>query len=532
MKQPIHYAKIKHRTCQTKAGRRRSPVIGPSYDANLALLDETTGRTIYRPHNDNTQVIFTEIYSPEDCIYTDTSKPLQERMNRLWNDLYSLNRNNGERISVSGEIAIPNNISDSEMIELTKRLGYYFSTTYNRPIYLSIHKKPGNNHIHFGMSQRAYSKGKFNQKRYKIYKDLKGNLILDKQYKDTRGWDIRQPIIDMKKVPSGANPLERNPETGDYLYQKLDKQNRKQWDADTSKGKFLEREQLSQFHDEIDKVVNTFLWEKGYKTFVHRKNHEITNILKEINATQKRIPIRDYKTNSEVAKKIRAKNERNKLIEKALTENYYNKKRANYNLIKAKKEEEEIVKIEAELTQKMLVAQNKLDKAEQEYQKAIADYNQALATQNDSVTKNFVFTGTEQEKRIVFAKKYNDLQNYSDDENTKILDAISEERDKNKEIVIDAVLQKLSQSDLAKILKDASQKDLASGNYAKAYLARRKNILETFAIRYGEAEKYNNYDKWSGYAQVYYKKLKTHQQSKNVQKSPQLDNTSQQIDGR
>lgn len=375
MKQPIHYCKVKHRTCQTLSGRRRSPVYGPSYDADMELLDAVSGRTIYRPHRDGTYVIYSDIFSADaDCRYTDKSVSLQERRAALWNDLYAENKTNKERIAAYGEIAIPNDISDEEMIALTKRLGEYFATTYKRPCDLSIHKKPGNNHVHFSLPEREYKRGKWLAKRKKFYKDMNGNIIRDKNYYDERGWDIRKPKIDKKRVPKGADPYARNPETGDYLYQKLGDRNRKQWEDDTREGKFLEPEELTALHNNVDDIVNGFLHEQGYGVTVKRNRPEVTKLVRDLGIGQIRIPTQDYKTNSSVVEEIRQKNDRNRMLQQALEDIIDKSDLAEINLYIAEDEKMKADALADLYKEERQVEQRNLSQAEMEYQTALKKY--------------------------------------------------------------------------------------------------------------------------------------------------------------
>lgn len=375
MKQPIHYCKVKHRTCATETGRRRSPVYGPSYEADMELLDAVSGRTIYRPHRDGTAVIYSEIFSADkDCQYADKTVSLQLRRAALWNDLYRENKNNKERIAAYGEIAIPNNISDEEMIALAKRLGQYFAATYKRPCDLSIHKKKGNNHIHFSLPEREYKNGKWMAKRKKYYKDMDGNLIRNKIYKDTKGWDLRKPKINRKLVPKGADPYERNPETGDYLYQKLGERNKKQWEEDTREGKFLEPEELSALHNKIDETVNQFLKEQGYNVTVKRNRPEVTKLLKDLGIGQIRIPTRDYKTNSPAVSEIQQKNERNRLLQQALEDNIDKAEQAEIDLFIAEDEESKADALVSLYTGERQKEQKTYSISDKEYQDAVKDY--------------------------------------------------------------------------------------------------------------------------------------------------------------
>ena len=375
MPQPIHYANVKHRTCQTATGQRRSPVTGPSYESDTELLDRTTGRTLHRKHTDGTEVTYNDIFSSDpDCKYGDTSIPVQERRTDLWNDLYAENKQNKERIAAYGEVAIPNNITDEEMRELAKRLGQYFCTTFKRPVDISLHTKPGNNHIHFSIPEREYKKGKWMPKRKKYYKDMDGNLIKDKIYKDANGWDIRKPKINKKLVPKGADPYARDPETGDYLYQNLGELNKKQWEEDTREGKFLEKEELSDMHNGIDNVVNTFLQEQGYNITVKRHRPEVTKMMKDLNIKQIRIATTDYKTNHVVIEEINKKNEYRRTLVNAIEENLEKMEKAEQDIILAQDEKTKAEALANLYTDDRKAKEKKLASTVKEYQEAVKNY--------------------------------------------------------------------------------------------------------------------------------------------------------------
>ena len=378
MAQALHYANVKHTTCQTAKGQRRSPVAGVSYDSDMELLDMVTGRKLYRPHHDGTEVIYSEIFSDDpDCPYADKSEDLQERRQNLWNDLYKENKSNKERHRCYGEVAIPNNITDEEMKELAKRLGNYFCTTFKRPVDISVHKKPGNNHIHFSLPEREYRKGKWMQKRKKYYKDMDGNLIKDKIYKDEKGWDIRKPKLDKKKLPKSADDKEkyrRDPITGDYVYQKLGERNKKQWEEDTREGKFLEKEELSDMHNGIDNVVNTFLHEQGYDITVRRNRPEVTKIMKELGIKQIRIATTDYKMNTSAVEEVRQKNERNRNLQRAIEDTIDKAEQAEIDVLVAQDNEMKAEALADLYTEDRQAEERKFEAAEKEYQEAVKNY--------------------------------------------------------------------------------------------------------------------------------------------------------------
>lgn len=368
MQRPIHYLKIKYRTCSTKTRRKRSPVLGPSYEIGLPLKDYSTSRIVFRPHTDGTEIIFAEIFSNEKkSPYIDKSFELKDRASRLWNDLYSMNKNNDERVAFYGEIALPNNLKDEELKTIAERIGQHLATAYNRQIQIGLHKKKGNYHLHFSGSEREYKNGKFQQKRHKFYKDINGNLIYDKVYKDANGWDIRKPVIDKSKVPKGKKALTRDPQTGNYIYQRLGERNKKQWECDTRTGKFLGKKDLSKLHNDIDNIINSFLQEQGYMVTVKRNRPEVTQMLNNLRIGQIRIPTHDFKTNSTIAKEIRKRNEHNKILQKKFEENFAKLRVAKTKIDVAKE-------IEATKLQSLLNAQEERILADKDFADANNEY--------------------------------------------------------------------------------------------------------------------------------------------------------------
>ena len=547
MKQPIHYAKIKHRTCSTKTGRRRSPVIGPAYESGMALLDETTNNTHFRPHTDGTEIIYTEIFSADpNCPYGDKSIPLIERRTSLWNDLYRENKNNDEQISAYGEIAIPNDITNAEMIEIAQKLGNHFSKSYKRPIDLSIHKKAGNNHIHFGIPEREYKNGIWLQKRHKVYKDWNGNLLFNKKYYDENGWDIRKPIIDYEKVeaenkkrrkagnPENVNPYERDPKTGRYYYQLLKEGNRKQWDNNPNIGRFLHKAEVSKLHNEIDNIVNEVLKDHGYNVTVKRNRPEVKKILEELHIQQVRIPTSDFKTHSPIFEEIRQRNEYNRKLQNALERNLEKTETNIIDIDIAKRKEKNLLQQTTIAEREKLNAERELAIAEKQYQLAMDEYEKikeeiSIPTPpTPPVLPTFSFTGTNRERKIQFVKFYNHMSLGSSPENEIFLKAINNERDKHKKVVVDAVADKLTPDELNEIYNNATEKDKLAENFAKSYLNRLQKKLKEFAYHHGEHEKFDIYFDWSERAKNTYKKI-YNQQTKDRQKSSKIDRTDDLI---
>lgn len=299
----IHYmGDIKHMTCQTEKGFRRSPMSDISYNCGEELTDEFTGRTHNRQHYDGTQIIDSDIVSAdESCIYGNSSISSAERRNMMYNDLYRLNKKDSERIYWKTEIALPNNMTDEQLQETAREISLSFSQYLHRPVDYSIHKKPakktkpGNNHVHIAVPERAFDNGKWGGKSTSYYIDRKGNLIYDKIYKDEKGNDIRKPCTVDNKDPIYAI----NPETGlKYcVNQRKDKNGRLQWkDKDINA---LGKSDLKWMHDEIDRIQNMVLAKHNINDQVKRNDSRTTEELKKAGIKAQHIGKRDMEKRGE-----------------------------------------------------------------------------------------------------------------------------------------------------------------------------------------------------------------------------------------
>lgn len=299
----IHYmGDIKHMTCQTEKGFRRSPMSDISYNCGEELTDEFTGRTHNRQHYDGTQIIDSDIVSAdESCIYGNSSISSAERRNMMYNDLYRLNKKDSERIYWKTEIALPNNMTDEQLQETAREISLSFSQYLHRPVDYSIHKKPakktkpGNNHVHIAVPERAFDNGKWGGKSTSYYIDRKGNLIYDKIYKDEKGNDIRKPCTVDNKDPIYAI----NPKTGlEYcVNQRKDKNGRLQWkDKDINA---LGKSDLKWMHDEIDRIQNMVLAKHNINDQVKRNDSRTTEELKKAGIKAQHIGKRDMEKRGE-----------------------------------------------------------------------------------------------------------------------------------------------------------------------------------------------------------------------------------------
>lgn len=299
----IHYmGDIKHMTCQTEKGFRRSPLSDISYNCGEKLTDKFTGRTHNRQHYDGTQIIKSDIVSADElCIYGNSSISSAERRNMMYNDLYRLNKKDSERIYWKTEIALSNEFTDEQLKEVSHEIAISFSRYLHRPIDYSIHKKPptktkpGNNHLHIASPERIYENGVWGSKSTSYYIDKDGNPIFDRNYKDANGNDIRKPCtIDNKK------PIEAiNPETGlkYYVNQRRDKKGRLQWkDRDINA---LTKADLKWMHNEIDRIQNLVLTRHKINDKVKRNDSRTTNDLKEAGIKAQHIGKRDMEKQGE-----------------------------------------------------------------------------------------------------------------------------------------------------------------------------------------------------------------------------------------
>ena len=299
----LHYlGDIKHITCQTPKGYRRSPLSDISYNSGQALTDDYNNHTYHRKHYDGTKILDTDIVSAdESCIYGNSSIEPDIRRSQMYNDLYRLNKKNTERIYWKTEIAIPNNLTNAQMIEIAKDIALSFSEHFRRPVDYSLHKKPPtkkkaeNNHIHIAVPERTYENGTWGGKSTSYYIDCNGNPIYDKVYKDANGNDIRKP-----RTIDDAEPIEKtDPKTGlkYYINQQKDAKGRKQWKKTDIKA--LDKEALQWMHNEIDRIQNLALARYKIDDRIQRNDKRTTNELKDAGIKAQHIGKRDAETKGE-----------------------------------------------------------------------------------------------------------------------------------------------------------------------------------------------------------------------------------------
>ena len=300
----IHYVSpVGHATCESKSGNRRSPMIGPSYDADQQLLDEATGRTIYRHHTDGTVIWDTDIVSADkNCPYGDRSVPSQERRQAMYNDLYRRLKKKSHRIRAFFHVALPNSFTMEQAIECAERMAYSFSKKLSRPVEYSIHHKKGNLHIHFGMPEWEWTNG--NWKELKVeshYIDKQGNPIYGKNFLDENGNDIRVPYKD-------ENGNQKRGKKNDLLWK------RKYFQT-------FDKDRCGWLHEEVDRQIDLQLERNNSADKVIRPDKDVREKLKNAHLVSKHIGPQSYKTKDDRYWSIMEHNARVKQFEQLLAYN-------------------------------------------------------------------------------------------------------------------------------------------------------------------------------------------------------------------
>lgn len=374
----IHYlGNIKHMTCQTAKGYRRSPMSDISYNSGQELTDDYNNHTYHRKHYDGTQIIDTDIVSADkSCIYADTSIPSEKRRCMMYNDLYNLNKHNDERIYWKTEIALPNNLTDEQLREISREIALSFSDHFRRPIDYSIHakpatkNKPANNHMHLASPERIYDNGKWGGKSTSYYIDKQGNLIYDKNYKDANGNDIRKP-----RTIGNAEPVEAiNPNTGlkYYVNQRKDGKGRLQWKKTDINA--LDKDALQWMHNEIDRIQNKALVRYGIDDRIQRNDKRTTHELQQAGIKAQHIGKRDMEKQGESYQEKLQLNQQYEFFKNTFNATFAKLDNAERELAVAEKDEALAEKnYAAAVTEKNKFA-NKKDILQSEFNAAVIDY--------------------------------------------------------------------------------------------------------------------------------------------------------------
>ncbi len=293
-------------TCATKSGKRRSPISDIAYNSGEVLTDLTTGRTHARPHRDGTTIIVSDIVCALPCPYGVSSVSSAQRREQMYNELYLLNKRNAERVYWKTTIALPNEADDETLKSIAREIAFSFSEELERPIDFSVHKKPGNNHMHIACPERKYKNG-WGQKSISYYINKDGSLNYEKIYKDADGNDIRMP-----RTINNEKPIYITDENGLLVCQnqKKDASGRCKWQMRNFEG--LNPQQLQWMHEENDRIQNKYLLEMG-KEQIHRNHPETTKFLKETEIKAEHLGRRDSSLKGE---SYEVKKKRNKKYEK------------------------------------------------------------------------------------------------------------------------------------------------------------------------------------------------------------------------
>ncbi|MBR1494422.1 MAG: MobA/MobL family protein [Acidaminococcaceae bacterium] len=381
----IHYlGDIRHVTCQTASGHRRSPMIDIAYNSGQVLTDTTTGRQHSRPHRDGTVILATDIVSAdENCPYGDTSVPSAQRREKMYNELYSLNKNNSERVYAKTELGLPDSYTDEQAVIVAKATALSFSKRLGIPMDFSVHKKrvskrnPHKNlHVHLAFAERKWEYDHWGAKSVSYYIDMDGNILYDKQYKDENGNDIRKPRI--KKDAPESEKYKRDSD-GHYIYQVRDKKGRRKWCMVQTEG--LSPADLTWMHEEVDRINNHYLSLFNIPDRVQRNDKRVTKKLKELDMQPVHIGRKDFQERNEnYAQKI-AWNKKANFYRDALTDIYKTHNKLAELETKMDKEEKESAENLLAATEKFSIEKQAMDSAKLDYQSALTDYVEELHPQ-------------------------------------------------------------------------------------------------------------------------------------------------------
>ena len=374
----LHYlGDIKHMTCQTEKGYRRSPMSDISYNSGQALTDNYNNHTYHRKHYDGTQIIDTDIVSTDkSCTYADNSILSAERRCMMYNDLYRLNKNNTERVYWKTEIALPNGLTDEQLREVSREIALSFSDHFHRPIDYSIHKKPAtkkkpaNNHIHLASPERTYDNGKWGGKSTSFYIDRNGNPIYDKVYKDANGNDIRKPCT----IDNAKPVYSINPKTGlEYcVNQRKDKNGRLRWkDRDINA---LHSEDLKWMHNEIDRIQNMVLARYGMDDRIQRNDKRTTEELQKAGIKAQHIGKRDAETKGESYQEKLQINQQYEFFKNTFNSAYAKLDAAEHALATAERDESAAIKEHNSVVADIAKANEETVRLQSEFGAAVIDY--------------------------------------------------------------------------------------------------------------------------------------------------------------
>ena len=287
-------------------------MIGPSYDADQQLLDEHTGRTIYRRHTDGTVIWHSNIVSADkSCPYGDASVPSQVRRQNMYNDMYRMMKKDGEQFRAQFNYALPNEVPRETAIACAEEIAKSLSERFHRPVDYSIHNKPGNLHVHISMPEWRWENGHWGSKDRNYYPSKTGErLYAGDRYTDDNGNDLRIPKMETVALPDGTK-IEQ---------QATDKKTgRRLWIR--KKERFLTPVDCSWIHDQIDHCINFQLFRMQSIDRVRRPDRKTREQLKAAGLVARHVGPASYRNRDERYDRITENNNRVRRFEKLLTDN-------------------------------------------------------------------------------------------------------------------------------------------------------------------------------------------------------------------
>ena len=355
-----HYVSpLEHQKLWTRKGQRRSLMIGPSYEANQALLDEHTKHTIYRKHTDDTIVLHTDIVSADpSCPYGDKTIDSQVRRQRMWNDVMSLVTPKSPRGRAFFNYQMPNSFTREQAIFCAEEIGMSISRQLHIPFDYSIHYKPNvkiedkNIHVHVSLPEWQWENGTFASKGKTYYLDKNGDPITDGVFYDANGNHLRVPMTINNEEPIIKTDENNKPvldKQGHPIYENQIRTSRGERRWHRFHYENIPKTALSFIHDEIDRIINAEFERSGSDERIVRPNKEIRQKLKEAGLTQLHIGPRSCKVKDKRYYEIKEHNDISKKAEMVLTASYNQQKKVDSMKSAFEKMEAEIKNEKTEL---------------------------------------------------------------------------------------------------------------------------------------------------------------------------------------
>lgn len=155
--------------------QRRSAVAAAAYRAGDTLTNERDGKT--HDYSRKQNIAYTEIMAP------DNAPAWVYDRGRLWNAAEAAENRRNSQTAREYEIALPNELSREQQIELCQKIGSQFVAD-GMIADMSLHAKEGNTHVHMMFPTREISQDGFTKK--------------------NRGWNERSYLADKRKNIANA----------------------------------------------------------------------------------------------------------------------------------------------------------------------------------------------------------------------------------------------------------------------------------------------------------------------------------------